>query len=315
MHLAYNFDASYIEVPAKGSAMRFHTLSVVVGGLACNARCPFCIASMTPASGLTLRAASLDLAALERVFALAHDSGVRQVMLTGKGEPTLWPEHLSGILGGLEPFAFPRIDLQTNGIAIADGRVSDRTLDHWRALGLSLFAISVVHHEPEANRAVYLPYRSAAIDLPAVIERLHGHGFGVRLAVVMADGLIDDPDDVAAMLRFAHDHRVEQLTLRPVNAPADSRSPEVSSWVAGHGLSRAQERRIASFLAPHPVTERLPWGGVVRDVEGLSVCLTNSLTRDDPRHDVGRQLIAYPDGSVSTSWETPATPLEELVAA
>ena len=153
--------------------MRFHTLSVVVGGLACNARCPFCIASMTPASGLTLQAQPPDVPALDRVFALARDAGVGQVMLTGKGEPTLWPAHVTDVLGGLAPYAFPRIDLQTNGIPIADGRVADGTLASWRGLGLSLIAISIVHHEPEPNRATYLPYRSRYIDLPALIDRLH----------------------------------------------------------------------------------------------------------------------------------------------
>src|SRR4051812_1167819 len=176
------------------SEMRFHTLSVVVGGLACNARCPFCIASMTPASGLTLRATPPDQAALDRVFALARDSGVDQVMLTGKGEPTLWPDHITDILGVLAAHRFPRIDLQTNGVAIADGRIPDETLARWRALGLSLIAISVVGHDEEANRANYLPYRTAYIDLPALIDRLHGHGFAVRLAVVMAEGLVDGPD-------------------------------------------------------------------------------------------------------------------------
>ena len=295
--------------------MRFHTLSVVVGGLACNARCPFCIASMTPASGLTLRASAPDMPALDRVFALARAGGVDQVMLTGKGEPTLWPDHLTAILGGLAPWDFARIDLQTNGIPIADGRIGDETLARWRALGLSLIAISIVHHEPEPNRSNYLPYRSAYIDLPALIARLHGHGFAVRLAVVMADGLIDDPDDVAAMIRFARDHDAEQLTLRPVNAPADSRAPEVSAWVADHALSAEQQTAVADHLAPNPLLDRLPWGGEVRDIDGLSVCLTDSLTHDDPVREVGRQLIAYPDGSVSTSWETPAVPAGASAAA
>src|SRR5262245_9043346 len=295
--------------------MRFHTLSIVVGGLACNARCPFCIASMTPASGLTLRAAPPDLPALDRVFALARDGGVTQVMLTGKGEPTLWPDHLTAILGSLGRHGFPRIDLQTNGIPIADGRIDDATLARWRALGLALIAISVVHHEAEPNRANYLPYRSAYIDLPALIERLHRHRFAIRLAVVMADGLVDDPDDVAAMIGFAHAHGVEQLTLRPVNAPADGRAPDVSAWVADHALSVEQEASIAALLARHPLVARLPWGGEIRDIGGLSVCLTNSLTHDDPAREVGRQLIAYPDGSVSTSWEAPAVPAGALVAA
>jgi hypothetical protein len=210
---------------------------------------------------------------------------------------------------------FARIDLQTNGIPIADGRISDETLAEWRSLGLSLIAISVVHHEPEPNRSNYVPYRSAYIDLPALIDRLHRHGFAVRLAVVMADGLVDDPDDVAAMIGFARDHDVEQLTLRPVNAPADSRAPGVSAWVAGHALSAEQVTAIAASLAPFPLLARLPWGGEIRDIDGLSVCLTNSLTRDDPARDVGRQLIAYPDGSVSTSWELPAVPASALVAA
>ena len=302
-------------VAREGTGLAFYSLSIVAGSLACNARCPFCVASMTPLSGTRVQPATPDFGAVGDVAAFARTSGAAQAMITSKGEPTLWPEHVTGYLRALQPHDFEVVDLQTNGVAIADGKpVTAEHLRTWRALGLDVVAISVVHWLPEHNRPTYLPYRSAYIDLPSLIETLHGHGFTVRLAAVMLDGLIDGADDLAGLLRFARSHGVEQVTVRPVNRPESARDDAVGRFVGANHLSDAQKADLATYLERGTVVREFPWGGRLYDLDGQNVCLTNSLTRDDPMREVGRQLIVFPDGSVATSWEDEAVPLAVLRA-
>ena len=296
------------------AGLRFYSLSIVAGSLACNARCPFCVASMTPLSGIAIRPSDPDYAEIGRVAAFARGCGATQAMITSKGEPTLWPDHVTGYLEAIRPHGFEAVDLQTNGVAIADGRPV--TADHlraWRGLGLEVVAISVVHWEPEQNRPVYLPYRSSYIDLPRLIGTLHEHGFAVRLAAVMLDGLIDGADDLAGLLAFGRAHGVEQVTVRPVNRPETTRDDAVSGFIAANHLSDAQKVDLAAYLGRGRVVRTFPWGGTLYDLDGQNVCLTNSLTKDDPVREVGRQLIVFPDGAVSTSWEQDARPLAALL--
>jgi pyruvate-formate lyase-activating enzyme len=199
--------------------LRFYSLSIVAGSLACNARCPFCVASMTPLSGIAIRPSDPDFDEIGRVAAFARACGATQAMITSKGEPTLWPDHVTGYLEAIRPHGFEVVDLQTNGVAIADGKpVTAEHLATWRTLGLDVVAISIVHWLPELNRPIYLPYRSTYIDLPKLIDTLHASGFTVRLAAVMLDGYIDGADDLAGLLAFARANGVEQVTVRPVKS-------------------------------------------------------------------------------------------------
>lgn len=296
--------------------LRFFSLSIVAGSLACNARCPFCVASMTPLSGIAVRPTDPNFAEVGRVAGFARASGATQAMITSKGEPTLWPDHITGYLEAIRPHGFEVVDLQTNGVAIADGRpVTHDHLASWRSLGLDVVAISIVHWLPERNQPIYLPYRSSYIDLPKLIETLHAVGFTVRLAAVMVDGYIDGADDLEGLLAFARENGVEQVTVRPVNRPEVVRDDAVSGFIEGNHLRDEQKDDLAAFLSEGRVIRTFPWGGTLYDLDGQNVCLTNSLTRDDPIREVGRQLIVFPDGSVSTSWERDAMPLTELVSA
>jgi MoaA/NifB/PqqE/SkfB family radical SAM enzyme len=296
------------------AAARFASLSVVAGGTACNARCPFCISSLTPRSGLGAAAPALDAAAVAAAGAVARGGGAEQAMITGKGEPTLWPDQVGAILAVLSPLGFPRTDLQTNGITIADGRLSPARLRRWADKGLTLASISTAGVDPDANRAVYTPYRRAAIDQARVVGILHEAGLSVRLAVVMCAGMTDSAAAVERVADFARRNGVEQVTVRPVNRPGEGGDPDVAAWIDAHLLDDAAVASVASYLARGRLVSRSPWGSAVYEVDGQNICLATSLTRDDPAHEAGRQLIVLSSGLVSDSWEREAVPLAVLLA-
>ena len=81
--------------------MKIQTLSLVAGTEACDARCPFCVSKMTPTHELGMREKAINELAFNEVCRQAFEGKVNTVMITGKGEPTLFPEQLSWYLAHL----------------------------------------------------------------------------------------------------------------------------------------------------------------------------------------------------------------------
>lgn len=279
------------------------TFSILAGSMACNARCPFCVSKMTPKNGMKLKAPEINIKAFEDACIQAKESGVRTAMITSKGEPTLFPEHISQYMGVLKKFDFPTIELQTNGIEIYEKMgVFDNYLKQWHDDGLRTVAISIVHHEPEMNRRIYLPYKKSYIDLPSLVGFLHGYAFSVRFACVMLNGFIDSPNSVKELMRYARENGVEQLTIRPVNSPEESMDADVSQYVHENKLSGEQIAGIKECLETEGRVEKtFPYGGAVYSINGQNICLTNSLTHDRNKSSM-RQLIFFPDGRLSSDW-------------
>lgn len=284
--------------------MKFKTFSIVAGSEACNARCPFCVSKMTPPNGLALKEPEINWRNFKIAAKLARDYGADTAMITGKGEPTLFPGQISKYVAALGEFGFPFIELQTNGINLAEKRDTfDPLVREWYKNGLTMPAISIVHYDPEKNRQIYLPHREKYIDLPELIGYLHGVGLSVRLACVAINGCIDNVGQLEKMMEFARENKVEQLTIRPVSKPGEARDLEVYDWTIRNHLKESQLKEITDYLERkgEPLLD-LPQGGRVYDVNGQNICLTNCLTRSTNPED-GRHLIFFPDGHIRYDWE------------
>lgn len=295
--------------------MRISTLSVVVGSSACNARCPFCVSHMTPQAGVALKPPAVNWRNFKKACRLAQLAGTTTVMLTGKGEPTLFPDRIAEYLAALGSYDFPLIELQTNGIVIGDratGSVQpdrsersewDARLSEWYALGLTTIALSVVHQDAEANRRIYAPHRKDYPDLARTVRILHRHGFSVRLTVTMLKGHVDSPEAVLGLAEFARANGVAQLTVRPVARPAESRDPVAAKWVDEHAVPNAALEGISRALEAEgtPLMD-LPHGARVYDVRGQNVCLTDCLVVKPDAAEL-RNLIFFPDGALRYAWQ------------
>jgi pyruvate-formate lyase-activating enzyme len=140
--------------------MKVTTFSIVGGTLACQAKCPFCIARMTPVNNMSTKLPPVNWRNFCKACRLAQVGGATTVLITSKGEPTLYPDQVTEFLEHLAPYNFPVIEMQTNGITIADGKlVTEEHLQKWYELGLTTIAISVVGYDPKKNHEIYLPYR------------------------------------------------------------------------------------------------------------------------------------------------------------
>ncbi|MBI4021600.1 MAG: radical SAM protein [Candidatus Aenigmarchaeota archaeon] len=291
--------------------MRIQTFSIVVGTRACNAHCPFCVSKMTGFSVLP-KVAGINEPNLAKACRLAQLAGTTTVLLTGKGEPTLYPRQITRYLQLLQPWNFPFIELQTNGLEIGDlatgrnCRLTFEDIGTWKQLGLNTVALSTVGVNDGANAMVY---RMTYPDLATTISFLHSQGFTVRLCVMMLHGDVSSPANVKELIRYCKDHGVEQLKISPIRRPESSANAEVSAFVRERGLSEEEIAAIATWLDTNGTRLlTLMHGATVYDVAGQNVCLSDCLTVGGADDDV-RTLIFYADGRLAYDWQYPGAVL------
>lgn len=290
------------------------TMSILTGSAACNARCTFCVSKMTPPQGVEIKCAPASHHNLRQACLLARQSGVTTILLTGKGEPTLFPDEITAKLEAISEFEFPMIELQTNGIKLATDELGEtRTpnrytkkysyLERWWELGLRVIAISNVGIDRELNRQVYTPYASEYYDLASLVEKLHSWHYTVRLTTVMIKGGVDSYEKVLELTSWARQHNVEQVSVRPVTLSNRNTDEDVAAWMQRYGLSGWEVQAIVDGVnRSHPLLLTLPHGATIHDVDGQNLCLTNCLTHSSSPDEI-RQLIYFPDGHLRYSWE------------
>ncbi len=278
--------------------------SIIAGTGSCNAECPFCVSKMTGIAEIGTKPQPINWRNFEKAAQIAKDYRVGSVVITGKGEPTLFPDQVTEYLSHLEKYNFPLIDLQTNGINLdRKSGLYDPELRKWYDKGLAFVALSVVHYEPEENRKIYTPHSNNYIELPRLVDKLHQIGFSVRFSVTMFNGGIDNAEKTGKMIEFSKGLAVEQLTLRKIAKPNESENPEIGLWTESHLLTDSQFGKIRNHLEENG--KRLLLSGhsaAIYDVSNQNICLTNTLTLDVDPEKI-RQIIFYPNGRVRFSWQ------------
>ena len=285
--------------------MKIQTLSIVAGSRVCNAGCPFCVSRMT---GLELEAKEPEVnwRNFHKACRLAQLNNVTTCLITGKGEPTIFPGQISHFLKEMyeQNYNFPFIELQTNGLLIANGKC-DEYLEQWYKYGMTTIALSLVHWQRDRNQEVYQFKGENHYCLADLIKKLKDIGFSVRMTVMLLDGFIDSPYQVDQLVGFAKSHKVQQLTVRPIRKPEATHDDEVSRFVIEKGLPKHKEEEITSYIDNQAkLLMTLPHGAKIYDYAGQNICIADCLTIE-PESDNLRQLIFFPDGSLRYDWQYP----------
>jgi len=287
------------------------TYTIIAGSKACVNDCPICISKMTPDYGIGYEEQEVDWDAFNRSTHYAFNHGAEVALITGKGEPTLYPGQITGYLHRIEMVErtrgerFDRREMQTEGSLLAKGGHYDDWLDVWKDHGLDVVALSIYHYDAEKNEEVFRPKGGQKyFDLPKLIEKLNSKGLKTRLSCVMLDGYIDSVEEVERLIRYAEDNDVFQLTLRMADSPKNPLDMEAAQYVERHRLSDEKFRDILDFLEKKgDFCYDLPHGAQVYEVFGQNVCVTTGLTPAQRDKEDIRQLIFFPQGLLTTSWE------------
>ncbi|OGJ17881.1 hypothetical protein A3K73_08055 [Candidatus Pacearchaeota archaeon RBG_13_36_9] len=289
--------------------MKIQTFSIIAGTTACNASCPYCISKMTPKQGINLERLGVNWRNFEKACRLAQISGVTTVLITGKGEPTLYPRQITEFLEKLKPFNFPLTELQTNALALGkEFEKYQKYLKKWYELGLTMVAISIVHYNKEKNKEIFTPNRDY-IDLDDIIEKLHRIGFSVRLSCTLAKGYVDSVEEIKKMIEYSKKLAVDQLSIRKLAKPLHAENKEVFEWANNHLTEEESISEIKDFLEKEGNRiMTLEHGAAVYDIYGQNLCLTDALTLK-PESDTLRQIIFFPNGHLKFDWQYPGATL------
>jgi len=283
--------------------MKTHTFSIVVGTNACNANCPYCVSKMTGPIPETPHIKWSRFQTACKIVEQARD-GLVTVLLTGKGEPMLYPEQVTDYLRGLDRFNFPLIELQTNGTLIKQSQVA---LKGWSQMGLGLVCISVASECPSDNNELMGIKRE--YDYWDAVKVLKDIGFSVRLNCTMVRYGVDSNGSADSMIQKCSARGVDQLTFREVEMPHNSQNQKVTQYVEAnkpHGAARHLRHWMEMKDAVRLL--ELPHGGVVYDYNGQNVCISNCLT-GTTNPDNLRQIIFFPDGQIRYDWRYPGARL------
>lgn len=273
--------------------MKINTLSIVCGTTACNAKCPFCVSKTTPTNELN-DTQTINFRNLNIACRLAKMASATTCLITGKGEPTLYPKLIGKYIAAVQDY-FPFIELQTNGILL-NQLDKKEYLQYWFNGGLTTVSISAVHFNHEFNQKIYGEnYRK----LEDNIQLLHSHGFSVRLSImILKDYGLDNDWGLRDLLIWAKNNKVEQLTVRHITS--GDYSSDTKAWINEHA-STFDLKKAVEALRGHVVLH-LPWGAIVYDVCGQNICVANCLTTNDTPENM-RQIIFYPNGTIGYDWK------------
>lgn len=305
--------------------MKIQAFSIVVGKRACNAHCKFCVSHMTGFDKIPT-SNQIDLQGLQKACQLANIGDCTTVLLTGKGEPTLYPDEVTTylrVVGSL----FPLIELQTNAIHIGrlaqafysgqlknpmekipGASLTENDLVSWKRLGLDTIAISTVGIREQDNKETYLWHRDEAYpDLTTTIKYLHRLGFSVRLCVMMRKGAVDSFDKVVDVVGFAKENSVAQVTCRPiVSTDKSTDEEEVNRYVEDNGLAPEVAQSICAQIDASKFSTKLMslmHGATVYDFDGQNLCMSNCLTNEGDSANEIRTLIFYSTGEIAYDWQ------------
>lgn len=186
----------------------------------CNARCPFCVEELRPASRGTELSTQKTLeqdddryfAALEEVL-----SSLRwlnpSVSVTG-GEPSLDPR-LPTILQLLQTHQTRKRTLTTNGSGLLLPRAGRAVLDHVIETGIAHLNISIAHPNPTTNaRIMQLPDTLSLPALKEIVARAREGGVRVRLSCVLLRDACAGVPDLHSYLAFASSLGVDNVIFR-----------------------------------------------------------------------------------------------------
>ncbi|OAI48261.1 hypothetical protein AYO44_07465 [Planctomycetaceae bacterium SCGC AG-212-F19] len=240
----------------------------------------------------------LDLAGHYR---FAKDRGAARLVITGGGEPLLRPDDVVHLIREGRRF-FDEVACFTNGTYLTC-ELSQRLAD----AGLSYLCYSRHHEHDEVNRALM------GREAPRLETFLQAAGsLPVRATCVMTKGYVDRPAGVWRYIETLRQLGVRQFTFKHTYVAYEQSVFQGSAenrWAADHQVA------FDPFTGMGHVLGELPWGPMIRSIEGVQVCYYHEPTPDwELAHRLCRSSNLLSDGSVYASLEDQRSLLYRLTA-
>jgi len=231
-------------------------------------------------------------------------NNLQTALLTGVGEPTLYPDLITEYLESLQKYGdFPIVELQTNGIKLQYDEYNEY-LKTWYNHGLNTICLSAVSIYNKTNQEIY---GESYPDLFYLIHKLKTFGYSIRLTIMMLKQYCDSIEIVEDIIKSCHIHDVDQLTLRPIVKSVNA-NEDIQKWTEDHLLSKNLVKKIYNYVdSKSTKLLELPFGANVyafhlHGGHEQNVCMSSCLTETTDNNNI-RQLICWPNGRIGYSWQ------------
>jgi len=229
----------------------------IYSGQACNARCPFCVEELRPASrGSALAKQKIRESDDARYFGALSETleALRPldptVSVTG-GEASKDPR-LPRILRTLQAHGARKRTMTTNGSGLLDVREGRRVVEWVAETGLRHLNVSRAAVDCERNaRLMRLPDGLTLAGLREALAIARHGGTRPRLSCVLLTGEVDRIDEVVRYLEFAADLGVDNVIFRQL-MKTDPRSHLENSVVRFSDLRRVRLEPLLDRLGGDP---------------------------------------------------------------
>lgn len=286
--------------------MIFQSGSICIGSNACNADCFYCVSKQTCKELKNKKPIEKEENFPKFLSILRRQPGLIPLIITGQGEPTLFPEEISKKLNFINNDDFPIVELNTNSIFLDQGfkyyGSIEQVLSSWRRLGLTHICVSSVGVDKLDNQTIFGDKWSQSINTRFLV--LKSKGFTTRLNVVMLKDYVQDVNSVIEVIEYAKDSgNIDEITFRPV-VVASNTPEEIKNKTSKHLIPIKNKMAIkAYFDSEFPLINKLAYGASVYDVYGMSVCLTSCLDHDPSGQEITRSLIYKSNGHICYTWQ------------
>ena len=300
-------------------------------GIKCNAACPFCISRMTYKTTNNNQLIMDNLGKAVR-YSLFH--GVDTAMITGIGEPMLFPE-LPQLIGELKSLGMPVVELQTNGTLL-----TNEICEELKGYGLDVISVSFSSLDNLRNAWIM---KYPLYNISQLMRGIKQSGLLSRLSLNVNPYVLALPDDDIeklisspytelvsspytgireaikdfidnSLVPFLNSGVIHQLTLRKLGIPStgavsneyNSDSQSACQWALRHEKASEiimEELKNNIICGMHGnLLRTLPYGAQVYDYNGIGVCFTTCIT-NTPDPELIRNFILQPDGHIYHSWD------------
>ena len=287
--------------------MKAQTLSICMPGMACNKNCPYCVSRMTWAPKEDECSWLLNL---PKVAHFARMAQVTDVIITGKGEPTINPCLTNAVIAFRE---WPVV-LQTNGKHWSN---NPEAMNTYVVHGLEVAAlinivqVSIDHPDQMSD---YEPLWKKINSCPPTTS---------RITVMLTPEVCKLP--FMGWLDLCKKQGIRGLSFREVTIPTDCQdTPEAKKTAAW--ICLLEKNKVITdwkndfndkFYPKGPTKDccpmdprtirRLPYGAVIKDFDGISVTKFEYCIQDSNGDDDIRSLVYNQDGHLYTTWSSPAS--------
>ncbi|MBI2920040.1 MAG: radical SAM protein [Planctomycetes bacterium] len=291
----------------------------VYSAQACNAKCPFCVEELRPASrGTELVAQKRVEADDERYFGKLERAleALRpldpSVSVTG-GEPSKDPR-LPRLLRTLAARGARKRTMTTNGSGLLDVR-EGRPLVEWVvAAGLRHLNISRAHPDQETNASLMRLREGLTVaQLSRVAQLARAGGARARLSCVLLRGAIDSLDGILSYLAFAESVGVDNVVFRqlmladpattlpgPVTRFSDARRVPLESLLDSVSAD-PRFSFVRQIVGYYYYVEVWRCRGIDVVFEEADLAALEAAKRADP--DLIHELIFHPNAELASTWQ------------